>query len=210
MPKILQITLLVTVTLITLNLIFIDYRIFFNLSPQTPLQTPQTLVTAPTPTATATTISQKPALTPTATPPASCTTTKTSSTPQTQNQTTTANIAYLPLGGAPFSTIQTAWTTIPGSEFIINPADYPAKAKIYWQANLKISDPGSRCFARLFDTTNSRVVDFSEQSSASTSFETLTSSPLAIWSNANHYRVEVKSLNSFPCYIDSPKIIVKN
>jgi hypothetical protein len=117
-------------------------------------------------------------------------------------------LAYMPLGSGG-STIETSWTGLSGSKFIFNLADYPSGTEFYWHVNLKVKDANSRCYARIYDSDNYRTVDFSELSTASTSFETLGSSRLVFWAGANHYQLQIKSLSGSPCYLESPKLIIK-
>ncbi len=116
-------------------------------------------------------------------------------------------IAYIPLGSGG-STINMNWTDLAGSEFVFDLADYSAHAKVYWQGNIKAKDLNSRCYARIYDSTNLRAVDFSEQSTAKTTFETLTSSQLMIWAGENHHKLQIKSLNGSMCSLESAKLKV--
>jgi len=127
--------------------------------------------------------------------------------PQTSSSSKTA-ISYLPLGSGSSTTNQN-WEAISGSDFIFDLSDYPTGAKVYWQGNIKSLYGGSRCYARLYDKSNFRSVDYSEQSSAQIAFENLTSQPLSIWSGNNQYRLEIKSLNGIECQLESPKLIIK-
>lgn len=114
---------------------------------------------------------------------------------------------YIPLGSGG-STTNRDWTDLSGSKFIFDLADYPAKAEVHWQGNLKVKDLNSRCYARIYDSDNLRAVDFSEQSTDKTVFETLTSSRLIIWAGKNHYKLQIKSLNGPVCSLESPKLII--
>lgn len=100
------------------------------------------------------------------------------------------------------------WVKIDGSEFNFDPKDYPSGASVRWQGNLKVKDPNSRCFARIYDSSNKRAVDFSEQATGATEFETITSSPLSIWQGPNHYYLEIKSLDGSVCSLSSPRLVI--
>ncbi len=114
---------------------------------------------------------------------------------------------YIPLGpGA--STQKSEWTRVDGSEFTFDLSEYP-EGRVYWEGNLKAQYTNSRCYTRLFDKTNSRAVDYSEQSTDQTSNEYLTSGELMIWFGKLKYQLEVKSLNGITCYLDSPRLVVK-
>lgn len=115
--------------------------------------------------------------------------------------------SYISLG-AGGSTKNTDWTRIDGTEFTFDLSDYPG-GKVYWEGNLRAQYSNSRCYARLFDKTNGRSVDYSEQSTDKTENQYLTSSELTIWHGKLKYQLEIKSLNGITCYLDSPRSVVK-
>lgn len=115
--------------------------------------------------------------------------------------------SYLSLGTGG-STQKSDWTRVDGSEFTFDLEDYSG-GKVFWEGNLKAQYTNSRCYARLFDKTNSRAVDFSEQSTDNTDNQYLTSQELAIWFGKLKYQLEIKSLNNVTCYLDSPRLVVK-
>lgn len=132
---------------------------------------------------------------------------KTSSAPAKSTTSSIKVTTYIPLGpGA--STQKSEWTRVDGSEFTFDLSEYP-EGRVYWEGNLKAQYTNSRCYARLFDKTNSRAVDFSEQSTDQTSNEYLTSGELMIWFGKLKYQLEIKSLNNITCYLDSPRLVVK-
>lgn len=115
---------------------------------------------------------------------------------------------YLPLGSGGSTKVMT-WIVLDGSEFIFDLKDYPEGTKVYWNGNLKADVLNSRCFARIYDKSNFRSVDFSEQSTSEKTSQNLTSQPLMIWAGRNTYRVEIKSLNGITCSLGSPRLIFK-
>lgn len=115
--------------------------------------------------------------------------------------------SYLSLGTGG-STQKSDWTRVDGSEFTFDLADYPG-GKVFWEGNLRSQYTNTRCYARLFDKTNYRAVDFSEQSTDKTDNQYLTSQELAIWFGKLKYQLEIKSLNNVTCYLDSPRLVVK-
>lgn len=123
------------------------------------------------------------------------------------SRTTIKVTSYLSLGTGG-STQKSDWTRVDGSEFTFDLSDYQ-EGKVYWEGNLRSQYTNSRCYARLFDKTNSRAVDFSEQSTDSTDNQYLTSQELAIWFGKLKYQLEIKSLNNVTCYLDSPRLVVK-
>jgi len=118
----------------------------------------------------------------------------------------TTNYISLGSGG---STTLTSWTVVEGSNFNFNLADYPTGAKVYWEGNLKALSGNSRCYARLYDKTHYRAVDYSQQSTDQISYQSLTSQGLSIWRGNNQYRLEIKSLNGIKCFLTSPNLVVK-
>lgn len=115
--------------------------------------------------------------------------------------------SYLSLGTGG-STQKSDWTRVDGSEFTFDLSDYQG-GKVFWEGNLRSQYTNSRCYARLFDKTNSRAVDYSEQSTDNTDNQYLTSQELAIWFGKLKYQLEIKSLNNVTCYLDSPRLVVK-
>lgn len=124
-----------------------------------------------------------------------------------RSRTTIRVTSYLSLGIGG-STQKSDWTRVDGSEFTFDLADYQ-EGKVYWEGNLRSQYTNSRCYTRLFDKTNSRAVDFSEQSTDNTDNQYLTSQELAIWFGKLKYQLEIKSLNNVTCYLDSPRLVVK-
>jgi len=119
-----------------------------------------------------------------------------------------ASISYIPLGDGGTTTSR-QWVKIDGSEFVFDLADYPSGAKVFWEGNLKAGIANSRCYARIYDLDHYRAVDFSEQSTAETEFQSLTSQPLRIWAGKNHYRLEIRSLNGIACSLAVPRLVVR-
>lgn len=109
--------------------------------------------------------------------------------------------------GSGSSTINTNWTRVDGSEVMFNLSDY-AEGTVYWEGNLRAQSGNSRCYARLFDKTNSRAVDYSEQSTDQLTNQYLTTQPLTIWYGKLNYQLEIKSLNGVACYLDSPRLVI--
>lgn len=118
------------------------------------------------------------------------------------------SISYIPLGDGGL-TISHDWVLIEGSQFVFDLNDYPSGTRVYWEGNLKARHSNSRCYARIYDKDNFREVDYSRQSTDKTSFESLKSNSLRIWAGNNHYQLEIKSLNGIPCYLETPRLIVK-
>ncbi len=115
-----------------------------------------------------------------------------------------AKTAYLSLGGGG-ETVSREWVEVPGSDFSFDLADY-VSPWVYLQTNLKSEYGNSRCFVRLYDLSNLRAVDFSEQTTDQTGFVSLTSLALKIWRGNNNYELQIKSLNGIRCFLESPRL----
>lgn len=114
---------------------------------------------------------------------------------------------YLPLGGGG-STSLTDWTVVGGSEFSFDLKNYPANAKVTWEASLKAEEGGSHCYVRLYDKNHYRAVDQSHYSTGETTYKYFASSPLSIWQGKNYYQIELKSENGVTCSLASPRLII--
>lgn len=123
--------------------------------------------------------------------------------------TSLPQISYLPLGSGGTTTSQ-SWTEVAGTRFVFDLADYSTSVSVIWEVNLRAEHANSRCYARIWDVSNQRAVDFSEQTTDSISSVNLTSLPLSIWQGKNDYYLEVKSLNGIQCYLDSPRLKIIN
>lgn len=127
---------------------------------------------------------------------------------QPQPKPSTPTTSYISLGSGG-STKKTDWVRLAGSEIQFDLSQYANSAKVYWEGNLKVFSANSRCYARLYDKSNLRMVDFSEQSTDKLDFEYLRSNQLTIWSGNNKYQLEAKSLNGIECSVDSPRLVIK-
>ncbi|MCJ7828031.1 hypothetical protein MUP65_02725, partial [Patescibacteria group bacterium] len=74
------------------------------------------------------------------------------------------------------------------------------------ETNLRAQHTNSRCYARVWDESNQRAVDYSEQSTDQVAAVNLISLPLSIWQGKNNYYLELKSLNGVNCYLESPRL----
>lgn len=114
-------------------------------------------------------------------------------------------IVYITLGNT-FSTTQVDWTKVPGSDIEFDLNDYSQSAIVKWEGTLRANDANSKCFARLYDKSNNREVDYSQQTTTETSAQYLISQPLAVWAGRNKYQLDIKSLNGVTCHVDSPRL----
>jgi hypothetical protein len=119
--------------------------------------------------------------------------------------TPSSKVSYITIGGSS-STNSTSWQDIPGTDFYFDLSDYPTATGVRWEISLRSFLAGNLVYARLYDVTNSRAVDFSELSSDSGISELKRSVEIAIWRGNNLYRVQGKSSTGTPAYLDSPRL----
>lgn len=100
---------------------------------------------------------------------------------------------FVPLSGS-FSTKETDWKDVKGSDVNIKIEDYGKDPYVDWNASIKTGH-GGQVFARLFDVTHGVAVSNSEISATSSDFSQASSGRLYLWSGNNLYRVQIKSLS---------------
>lgn len=121
--------------------------------------------------------------------------------------TPSSKVAYITIGGSS-STSSTSWVDIPGTDFYFDLSDYPTATGVRWEISLRAFLAGNKVYARLYDVTNKRAVDYSELFTDSGTSELQRSVDLAIWRGNNLYRVQGKSSTGTPAYLDSPRLRV--
>lgn len=115
-------------------------------------------------------------------------------------------IAYVPLvsSGSVFSI---TWADITPSEFYFDLNDYPNVKEVRFEAFLQSSN-SDLVFARLYDQTNKRGVDFSELQSSSATFTRVQSAAIKIWRGNNKYTVQLRSVNGTGVQLQEAKLII--
>lgn len=121
--------------------------------------------------------------------------------------TPSSKVAYITIGGSS-STSSTSWQDISGTDFYFDLSDYPTATGVRWEVSLSAFLAGNKVYARLYDVTNNRAVDFSELFTESGTSTLQRSVDLAIWRGNNLYRVQGKSSTGTPAYLDSPRLRV--
>jgi len=116
-----------------------------------------------------------------------------------------SRVAYITLGGSDL-TSATDWADISGTDFYFDLTDYPTATGVRWEISLSAFLAGNKVYARLYDVTNNRAVDFSELFTESGTSTLQRSIDLAIWRGNNLYRVQGKSSTGTPAYLDSPRM----
>lgn len=195
---------------LTVNLLFLDYLLATNQKSQTtPVASLSTVgQTIPIPTTVARQSTQCPAdcvqtiqeevnqaITNLPTPSTSL---RASSIPATTNK-----VSYFPIASSG-STDKTVWTDISGTDFYFNLSDYTGSKNVQWEVSLQSSS--DTVYIRLYDVTNLRGVDGSEQSTNSTTYTLLRSGNLTIWNGNNLYRIQAKGVNGNFAYFTSPRL----
>lgn len=116
-----------------------------------------------------------------------------------------AKTAYVPLLSSG-SSAKMEWESYVPSDFYFDLSDYPDAKSVQFIAYLKPTDGSGKAFARLYDTSNKRAVDYSDLQSTSGTYELVVSSPLVIWRGNNLYRIQLKSLNGSVAAIQDAKL----
>jgi hypothetical protein len=118
-----------------------------------------------------------------------------------------AKSAYIPLLSSGSST-KMEWETYVPSDFYFDLSDYPGAKSVQFIAYLKATDGSGKAFARLYDASNNRAVDYSDLQSFSQTYELVVSSPLTVWRGNNLYRIQLKSLNGSATALQEAKLKV--
>ncbi|MGB9637245.1 MAG: hypothetical protein ACPLY7_00395 [Microgenomates group bacterium] len=102
-------------------------------------------------------------------------------------------VVYIPLV-TDGSVSSVSWTDIIPSEFYFDLSNYPQAKEVRFEAYL-LSSNNDLDYARLYDVTNKRGVDFSDLQTTSSTFTLVESSPMMIWQGNNKYTVQLRSVN---------------
>ena len=116
-----------------------------------------------------------------------------------------SKVLYLSLGGSS-TTNSTSWVDISGSDFYFDLANYSGVKGVRWEVSLRSFLAYNPVYARLYDVTNKRAVDFSELSTLKDTSEFLRSSDLVIWRGNNLYRIQARSESGNIAFLDSPRL----
>lgn len=120
-------------------------------------------------------------------------------------QPTSPRVFYIPLGGSASSTSRD-WVDVPGSGSFVNLSEYAGVSSVVWEVFLRVDQGNGRAYARLFDKTHSIAVAGSEISTDSQSFALVGSGQLSLWAGNNDYRVQIKSLTGYEAFLESPRL----
>jgi len=100
------------------------------------------------------------------------------------------------------------WTEVKPSGFYFDLANYPGAKEVRFEAYLLADQGGAKVYARLYDATNNRGVDYSDIQTNSGSYTRIQSSKISIWRGNNKYIVQLKSENGTVAKIKDAKLVV--
>jgi len=126
---------------------------------------------------------------------------KNTSTTTSSNQ---SKIIYVPIT-AEGTVSSVNFTDIVPSEFYFDLSDYPGAKEVRFQAYL-LSVNNDQIFARLYDNTNKRGIDFSDIQTNSSTFTRVESSAMTIWRGNNKYTVQLRSVNGTQAQLKDAKL----
>lgn len=99
------------------------------------------------------------------------------------------------------------WTDVVPSEFYFNINDYPGAREVRFEAYLASAN-NDQGYARLYDATNKRGVDFSDLLFNQSAFTRVESSGIKIWKGNNKYTIQLRSVNATQVQIKEAKLKV--
>ena len=114
-------------------------------------------------------------------------------------------ILYIPLASNG-NTVLTVWTDIVPSEFYFDLTNYPGIKEVRFETYLQAVNGSAKVYARLYDATNKRGVDYSDLSTANGVFSRLESSAITIWRGNNKYTVQLRSENGTEVQLKDAKL----
>lgn len=120
---------------------------------------------------------------------------------------TQVKAVYIPLV-TEGTTVNTTWTDINPSEFYFDLADYPGAKEVRFICYLQALHGSAKVYARLYDQTNKRGVDYSDLETQSDSYVRLESSGITIWRGNNKYTVQLRSANGTQVLLKEVKLKV--
>ncbi|MDP1743598.1 MAG: hypothetical protein Q8L51_02300 [Candidatus Amesbacteria bacterium] len=124
---------------------------------------------------------------------------------QTIPKTKTKSIVYVPISGSG-STTANDWTSISGTDFYLDKADYKGLQEISFEGNLKLFNGNGIAYMRLFDVTHGIAVQSSDAQTSSQTSTPVNSGAINLWSGKNLYRVQLKTLTADTAVFDGGKL----
>jgi hypothetical protein len=109
-----------------------------------------------------------------------------------QVKTKVRTVSYVTVPGSG-STALTDWTTLTGTDFYFDTADYPGLIQVTFEANMKLYNGSGRAYLRLFDVTHGIGVQGSDVNTNNNSDAIVESGKVYFWAGKNLIRVQVRS-----------------
>ncbi|MEK7163868.1 MAG: hypothetical protein AAB768_01850 [Patescibacteria group bacterium] len=125
---------------------------------------------------------------------------------QTVTKPKTKSIVYVPIPGS--GNVIGDWTSVSGTDFYFDKADYPGLLEINFEGNLKLFNGNGMAYMRLFDVTHGIAVQGSDAQTSNQTSTPVNSGSINFWSGKNLYRVQVKSLTADTAIFDGGKLKV--
>ncbi len=124
---------------------------------------------------------------------------------QTAPKSKTRTVSYVTVPGSG-STVARDWTTLTGSEFYFNPADYPGLVAVYFEANMKLMTGSGMAYVRLYDSTHGIGVQGSDASTQVGADTVVESGNISFWQGKNLIKVQIKSLTTESAIYNSGRL----
>ncbi len=211
----LRITLFLALFLISANLLFLDWKLFWEKEldfGQNELG--EEILLSPTPTlalefAKNSTSSQSATASEDDVCPQSCLSTinraiSTSSATKPGDNKVNLKIFYLPLGSG--STKSLEWVDIPGLVTYIDPANFNKVKTFIFEASLRIPTANGQMDVRLYNKNDGRPVWFSDISSQSSTSILIQSQPITFEPGNKLYQVQARTSMGFDSFVDFARI----
>ena len=115
------------------------------------------------------------------------------------------SVSYVPVPGAG-STLQTGWTSLPGTDFYLSKSDFPGLTEVYFEANVKLLNGNGAAYVRIFDVTHGIAVSGSELQTSSQTSTFISSGKISLWEGFNHYQIQAKSLTADTTVYESGRL----
>lgn len=117
-------------------------------------------------------------------------------------------VGYIPIGSISENVTATSWVGFGQLTFSIDPADYPGYKTMQLIGDLRLNSAGGTAHARLYNDSDQAAVSYTEISTTSTIFSSLSSSSFTLPSSKKTYRLQGKSDTGDQIYLQNVKIKV--
>lgn len=129
---------------------------------------------------------------------------QTSSTPA---LSTGKNVIYIPFGSGG-STTDSNWVTFDTYQVSLDPADFPGYSGMQLEVTGKLIQAVGSGYARLYNSTDSQAITSSDVSTASDTYQVVSSTGFKLPSGRKTYQLQVKTDKNFEFYLQTARIKV--